>query len=89
MREVGALEPKPGIEPSAAHLAGLVAQLQRQPAQMVLRASYQDGRASAWMSEHAKIPAVVLPFTVGGSDRAKDLFGLFDDTIARLLGAVK
>jgi zinc/manganese transport system substrate-binding protein len=31
----------------------------------------------------------VLPFTVGGSDRAKDLFGLFDDTIARLLGAAK
>ena len=29
--------------------------------------------------------AVVLPFTVGGDDGAKDLFGLFDDTIARLL----
>jgi len=31
---------------------------------------------------------VVLPYTVGGTDRAKDLFGLYDDTIARLL-AVK
>lgn len=89
MREVGALEPKPGIEPSAAHLGELVAQLQRQPAKMVLRAAYQDDRASEWLSEHAKIPAVMLPFTVGGTDRAKDLFGLFDDTIARLLGAVK
>jgi zinc/manganese transport system substrate-binding protein len=89
MREVGALEPKPGIEPSAAHLGELVAQLQRQPAKMVLRAAYQDDRASEWLSEHAKIPAVVLPFTVGGTDRAKDLFGLFDDTIARLLGALK
>ena len=89
MREVGALEPKPGIEPSAAHLGELVAQLQRQPAKMVLRAGYQDERASEWLSEHAKIPAVMLPFTVGGSERAKDLFGLFDDTIARLLGAAK
>ncbi len=89
MREAGALEPKPGIEPSAAHLAELLAQLQRQPAKMVLRAAYQDDRASEWLSEHAKIPAVMLPFTVGGSDRAKDLFGLFDDTIARLLGAAK
>ena len=67
----------------------LLAQLQRQPAKMVLRAAYQDDRASEWLSEHAKIPAVMLPFTVGGSDRAKDLFGLFDDTIARLLGAAK
>ena len=89
MREAGALEPKPGIEPSAAHLSTLVAQLQKQPAKMVLRAGYQDGRASEWLAERAKTPAVVLPFTVGGSDRAKDMFGLFDDTIARLLGALK
>jgi zinc/manganese transport system substrate-binding protein len=30
---------------------------------------------------------VKLPFTVGGSDAAKDLFGLYDDTLARLLAA--
>ncbi|MEP7084609.1 MAG: zinc ABC transporter substrate-binding protein [Betaproteobacteria bacterium] len=87
LREVGTLEPKPGIEPSAAHLGELVAQLQKQPAKMVLRAAYQDARAADWLSARAKIPAVMLPFTVGGSERAKDLFGLFDDTIARLLEA--
>jgi zinc/manganese transport system substrate-binding protein len=27
---------------------------------------------------------VELPFTVGGTPAAKDLYGLFDDTIARL-----
>jgi zinc/manganese transport system substrate-binding protein len=26
----------------------------------------------------------MLPYTVGGSERAKDLFGLFDDTLDRL-----
>jgi zinc/manganese transport system substrate-binding protein len=30
---------------------------------------------------------VKIPFTVGGTDAAKDLFGLFDDTVARLLAA--
>jgi zinc/manganese transport system substrate-binding protein len=89
MREVGTLEPKPGVEPSAAHLSELVAQLQRQPAKMVLRAAYQDGRPSQWLSEHAHIPAVMLPFTVGGDDKAKDLFSLFDDTVQRLLEAAK
>ena len=34
------------------------------------------------------IAVVKLPFTVGGSDAAKDLFGLFDDTVARLLAGV-
>jgi zinc/manganese transport system substrate-binding protein len=56
---------------------------------MVIRAAYQDSRASQWLAEHANIPAVMLPFTVGGNDRAKDLFGLFDDTVQRLLEAGK
>lgn len=89
MRSVGTLEPKPGVEPSAAHLSELVNQLQRQPAKMILRAAYQDGRASQWLSEHAHLPAVVVPFTVGGDDKAKDLFSLFDDTVQRLLEAAK
>ncbi|WP_295748470.1 zinc ABC transporter substrate-binding protein [Undibacterium sp.] len=89
LRSVGTLEAKPGVEPSAAHLNGLLAQLQRQPAKLVIRAAYQDGRASQWLSEHAHIPAVVLPFTVGADDKAKDLFGLFELSVQRLLEAAK
>jgi zinc/manganese transport system substrate-binding protein len=89
IHQVGTLEPKPGVEPSAAHLAELLASLQHQPAKMVLRAAYQDGRASQWLSEHARIPAVVLPFSVSGDDKAKDLFSLFDDTVQRLMDANK
>ena len=89
LREVAALEPKPGIEPTGAHLAAVLAQLQREPAKMILRAAYSDDRASKWLAERADIPAVVLPFTVGGSEQARDLFGLFDDTVQRLRGALK
>src|SRR4051812_15776443 len=39
MREVGALEPKPGIPPSTAHLAELLEQLKRTPAKAVLRSA--------------------------------------------------
>ena len=28
---------------------------------------------------------VMLPYTVGGMERASDLFGLFDDTVGRLV----
>lgn len=89
MHQVGTLEPKPGVEPSAAHLGELLSQLQRQPAKMVLRAAYQDGRASQWLSERAHIPAVVVPFTVGADDKSRDLFSLFDTTVQRLLEANK
>lgn len=89
LHEVATLEPKPGVEPTSSHLSEVLTQLQRQPAKMVIRASYNSDRPSQWLSEKAKIPAVALPFTVGGSDHAKDLFSLFDDTVQRLLDAAK
>ncbi len=85
LSEVATLEPKPGVEPSSAYLSTMLQQLQAQPAKMVVRAAYSDGRGSQWLAERSKLPVVVLPFTVGGSDKAKDLFSLFDDTIEQLL----
>jgi len=84
LREVATLEPKPGVEPTSAYLTEVLAAVQRQSPKMVIRAAYQSDRASAWMAERAKINAVALPFTVGGDADSKDLFSLFDDTLARL-----
>lgn len=83
--EVAQLEPKPGVEPTSGHLSEVLSQLQRQPARMILRTPYDDSRGSEWLAERAKIPAIVLPFTVGGNEQAKDLFGLFDNTIEQLI----
>jgi len=84
IKEVAALEPKPGVEPTTAHLSEVLGTLDREHVKMVIRAAYQSGRASEWIAERAKVNAVVLPFTVGGDAEAKDLYGLFDDTVARL-----
>ena len=85
MRESGALEPKPGLPPTASHLSELLALLKREPAKAIVLAAYNDPRGGDWLADRAKIPVVIMPFTVGGTDQAKDLFGLFDDSIARLL----
>ena len=89
IREIGSLEPKPGLPPTTAHMSELLARLAKDPARAVVRSAYNDPRAAEWLSSQAKIPAVALPFTVGGSPDAKDLFGLFDDTIARLLAVAR
>ena len=86
MQEVAVLEPKPGVEPTAPHLQAVLSTLKGGAARMVLYAAYQDPRPSEWLSKNAGIAAVKIPFTVGGTEGAKDLFGLFDDTLARLLG---
>lgn len=89
LKEVGTLEPKPGVEPSSGHLSGLLARQQSNPARMVLRTAYNQDGPSLWMSGKAGIPAVLLPYTVGGTPEARDLFGLFDDTVQRLLKALR
>ena len=88
LKELAAIEPKPGVPPSAGYLAELVTRLKATPPRMILLNAYNDPKAAKWLSERVGTPAVVLPYSVGGSPEAKDLFGLFEDTIAKLL-AVK
>jgi zinc/manganese transport system substrate-binding protein len=87
LNQVAVLEPKPGVPASSGYLAEVLATLGRQPVKMIIRAAYQDDRPSAFIAERAHVPAVLLPFTVGGTDEASDLFALYDDTIKRLLTA--
>jgi zinc/manganese transport system substrate-binding protein len=86
LRQIAVLEPKPGVAPTAGQLAATLNLLQATPARVVIRTPYQDPRPAAWLHEHAGLPVLELPFTVGGNPQAGDLFGLFDSTIALLLG---
>ena len=89
IKEIVALEPKPGLPPSAGYLAEVKDKIAKQPVKMVIYSAYQSDQAANWLGANAHIPVVKLPFTVGGDDQAKDLFGLFDDTIDRLLSGLK
>ena len=89
MVEVMNIEPKPGIPPSAGHLSELIGRLKGGAADVIARSAYQDPKAANSLAEKTNIPAVELPYTVGGTPGAKDLFGLFDDSIARLKAVKK
>ena len=89
MTEVMNVEPKPGLPPTAGHLAELVGRLRAEPADLITRSMYNEPKATAWLAERTGIPLVALPYTVGGTLEAKDLFSLFDDSIARMNRARK
>ncbi len=89
LKDLVALEPKPGVPPSSGYLAEVLAKVKASPVKMTIRAAYEDDRPSQWLKQNAGVPAVELPFTVGGSDRAKDLFALFDETIDHLVKGVR
>jgi zinc/manganese transport system substrate-binding protein len=81
---VATLESKPGIPPSAAHLAGLLERLSPNPPAAVIRTPYSNEKPSIWLSERLKVPAVLLPYTVHDSDGPTDLFELIDSTLTIL-----
>jgi zinc/manganese transport system substrate-binding protein len=89
LQEVANLEPIPGLPPTANHLSQLVSRYGAGGADVIIRSPYQDARASEWLAGRTGIPHVVLPLTVGGTEEASDLFGLYADIIDRLLEAIE
>ncbi|MFT5370677.1 MAG: zinc/manganese transport system substrate-binding protein [Lysobacterales bacterium] len=89
LQEIATLEPVAGVPPTASHLAALLSELGEdgKGADLIIRAPYQSEKASLWLSERTAIPAVMLPLTVGGSDKAVDLYSMFDDIVDRLINA--
>ncbi len=86
LKQVAELEPKPGVPPTSGHLASLLEKMKSEPARVIIRAPYQEQRPVQWLHDHTGIAMLVMPFTVGGNAKAKDLFGLFDSSIDLLTG---
>ncbi|BCT91672.1 zinc ABC transporter substrate-binding protein [Lysobacter helvus] len=89
LQQIGALEPKPGVPPTSGHLSSLIATTKAAGTYAIIAAAYQDPKPAHWLSDRTGVPVVVLPFSVGGDAQSKDLFGMYDSTIDKLLGAAK
>lgn len=87
MEQAGDLEPKPGLPPTAGHLAELVNVVKAGSVAMVIHSGHQDERGAQWLSERTGVPVVRLPMGPG-SEGIDDLFALYDAVLNQLL-AVK
>ena len=84
MKITGTLEPKPGLPPTTAHLEKLLQSLKGKQIAAIFVAPYEDEDAAKWLSGQTSIPILRLPYTVGGSNEAKTLEGLFNETLRKL-----
>jgi zinc/manganese transport system substrate-binding protein len=80
---VGNIERKPGISPSAAHLADLLDRFADNPPSVIIRTPYTDPKPSEWLGKRLSIPTCVLPYTVNDAETT-DLFSLFEQTLTLL-----
>ena len=83
--EVAAIEPKPGIPPSTGHLSRLTQEIEQSEVDLIIRAAYQNAKASEWLTRRTGVPAIVVPQTVGAVDGTDNLFSWYDTIIRDLL----
>jgi len=84
----GTIEPKPGIEPSAAHIADLTARIKAQGVKLILTEAYRPRKTAEQLATAAGAKLVVLP-DKSGEAPATGYLQLFDTQVAEITKALK
>jgi len=85
LKVITTLEPRPGIPPTTSHLQTVLNEIRDRGPRLILNAAYENSKPSRWLAERTGVPAVTLPYTVGGNDKADDIFTLYETTLTLLL----
>lgn len=86
-RLVGEVEPKPGIAPTAAHLAELVETIKARNVGLLLAEPYRETRSGEFLMEKTGIRVAVVPTSVGAQPGVNSYFDLFDRITATIAGS--
>jgi zinc/manganese transport system substrate-binding protein len=80
----GQLEPKPGIEPSAAHVNQLVQNAKSAGVKFVVIEPFRPRRQAEQVAEAIGARMIVLPDKTGSTPEARDYISLFDAIVTKL-----
>ncbi len=78
------LEPKPGIPPSAKHLASLVAEAKGRQARVILQEPFYTLKAADFVASRTEAKIVVAPTMTGGSAEAGSYLKMLDHVLLKL-----
>ena len=86
LKVLGCIEPKPGIPPTASHVASLIERIkaEKQPVVIADAAFYPD-KAAKTIAARTGAEFVVIPSSVGGAKGADNFFSLFDHIVDGLV----
>lgn len=82
------LEPKPGIPPSAKHLAEVVEDVGSRGAKAILQEPFYSQKAADFVASKTGAKVVVAPTMTGGSPEASSYLGMLDNVVSKLGGAL-
>lgn len=80
----GYIEPKPGIPPSAAHIAGMVQTIKKTRPHAIVSTEIAGKKEAASLSQMTGVKAVIVPHDVGATASTRDWFSLIDEVVKAL-----
>ena len=89
MTIVGFIEPKPGVPPSPSHLAGLIQQMKRTNAKVIIMEPFYDRKMPDFVARNTGAKVLVLPSSVEGVKGVDDYLELVDYDVRRLAEALR
>ena len=88
MNIVGFMEPKPGVPPSPAHLAGLIQTMKQTGAKVIVMEPFYDRKTADFVASKTGAKVLVLPPSVGGTKGLDDYSQLMTNAIKQLAAAL-
>jgi ABC-type Zn uptake system ZnuABC Zn-binding protein ZnuA len=89
MNIVGFIEPKPGVPPSPSHLAGLIQQMKRTGAKVIVMEPFYDRKMPDFVARNTGAKVLVLPSSVDGVKAVDNYLELVDHDVRRLAEALR
>jgi ABC-type Zn uptake system ZnuABC Zn-binding protein ZnuA len=89
MNIVGFMEPKPGVPPSPSHLAGLILQMQRTGAKVIVMEPFYDKKTADFVASKTGAKVLILPPSVGGLKGLDDYVALMKYDVEQLAAALR
>jgi len=83
-KEVGYIEPKPGIPPSPSYVAELIRKMKEMNVKLVIAESYYPQKTPALIAEKTGASFLALPSQVGGREGINTYFDLFDAIVGEI-----
>ena len=85
LEEVGTIEPKPGIPPTAQHTLEVIKLVGQRKVKIMLMENFYDRRMADLIASKTAAKVVQVPNSVGGEESVKTYFDLFD----RIVGSIE
>jgi zinc/manganese transport system substrate-binding protein len=89
MNIVGFMEPKPGVPPSPSHLAGLIQQIKRTGAKVIIMEPFYDKKTADFVASKTGIKVLILPPSVGGIKGLDDYVALMKYDIQKIASTLQ